>query len=67
MSDEYGPLCSVSPPILPFLDLKLSGVRTGRSTRPTSVVAYTDDMTIFVTSADEFAIITEAIDLHERT
>jgi len=47
--------------------LKLPGIRIGPSTRPTSVVAYADDVTIFVTSAADFAIIEEAIRLYERT
>ena len=33
---------------------------------PTTVVAYANDITIFVTSAADFAIIEEAIRLHER-
>ena len=51
---------------LRLLDLKLPGVRIGRRTRPTSVVAYADDVTIFVTYASDFAIIEEAIRLYER-
>ena len=53
-------------PFLRLLDLKLPGVRIGRRTRPTSFVAYADDVTIFVTSAADFAIIEEAIRLYER-
>ena len=43
-----------------LLTLNLPGIRIGRRTRPTSVVAYADDMIIFVTSAADFAIIEEA-------
>jgi len=53
-------------PFLRLLDLELPGIRIGRRTRPTSVVAYTDDVTIFVISAADFAITEEAIRLYER-
>jgi len=53
-------------PFLRLLDLKVPGIRIGRRTRPTSVVAYADDVTIFVTSAADFAIIEEATRLYER-
>jgi len=49
-----------------LLDIKLPGIRIGRRTRPTSVVVYTDDANIFVTSAADFAIIEEVFRLHER-
>jgi len=39
---------------------------SGRRTRTTSVVAYADDVTIFVISAADFAIIEEAIHLYKR-
>ena len=58
------PLCL--HPFLRLLDLKLPGIMIGRRTRPTSVVAYADDVTIFVTSVAEFAIIEEAIRIYER-
>jgi len=53
-------------PFLRLLGLKLPGIRIGRHTRPTSVVAYADDVKIFVTSAADVAIIGEAIRLYER-
>jgi len=53
-------------PFLRLLDLKLPGIRIGRRTRTTSVVAYADGVTIFVTSAADFTIIEEAIRLYER-
>jgi len=53
-------------PFLRLLDLNLRGIRIGRRTRPTSVVAYAYDVTIFATSAADFAIIQEAIRLYER-
>jgi len=53
-------------PFLHLLDLNLPGIRIGRRTRPTSVVAYADDVIIFVTSAADFAIIEDAIRLYER-
>ena len=54
-------------PFLHFLDLNLPGIRTGRRTGPTLVVAYADDVTIFMTSAADFAIIEESIRLYERS
>jgi len=53
-------------PFLCLLELKLPGIRIGRRTRPTSVVAYADDVTIFVTSVAGFAILEEAMRLYER-
>ena len=53
-------------PFLRLLDLKLPRIRIGRRTRPTSVVVYADDVTNFVTSAADFAIIEVAIRLYER-
>ena len=53
-------------PFLRLLDQKLPGIRIGRRTRPTWVVAYADDVTIFVTSAADFAIIEGATPLYER-
>ena len=53
-------------PFLRLLEIKLPGIRVGRRARPTSVVAFADDVNIFVTSAADFAIIEEAIRLYER-
>jgi hypothetical protein len=50
-------------PFLRLLGLKLPGIRIGHRSRPTSVVVYADDVTIFVTSATDFTIIEEAIHL----
>jgi len=51
---------------LRLLTLNLPGIRIGRRTRPTSVVAYADDVTIFVNSVVVLAIIEEAIRIYER-
>ena len=53
-------------PFLRHLDLKLPDIRIGRSTRPTSMMAYADDVIIFVTSAADVASIGETIRLYER-
>jgi len=53
-------------PFRRLLELKLPGIRIGCRSRPTSVVAYADDVIIFVTSAADFTIIEEAIHLFER-
>ena len=50
---------------LRLLDLKLPDIRIRRRT-PTFLVAYADDVKIFVTSVADFAIIEEAIRLYER-
>jgi len=49
-----------------LLDPKLPGIRKECRTRPISVVAYDDDVIIFVTSVADFAIVEEAIRLYER-
>jgi len=49
-------------PFLTFMDRNLPGIRIGRRTRPTSVVAYADDVAIFLTSVADFSAIEEALD-----
>ena len=49
-------------PFLRLLELKLPG----RRTRPTSVMAYADDVTTSVTSVADFAIMEKAIRIYER-
>jgi hypothetical protein len=41
-------------PLLRMLEQRLPGIKIGRRARPTSIVAYADDITIFVTSTDDF-------------
>ena len=48
-------------PFLTFFNRKMAGIKIWNRTRPNSVVAYADDVTIFVTAAADFAIIEEAI------
>ena len=48
-------------PLLRMLEHRLPGIKIGRRAHPTSVVAYADDVTIFVTSTDDFPIIEDAI------
>jgi hypothetical protein len=45
---------------------RLSGVRVGRGNHPVSVVAYADDVTIFIKSVTEFHVIEEAMCLFEK-
>ena len=52
-------------PLIRLLDLKLPGIRIWHRRHPTSVVAYADDVNIFVTSGADF-IIEEVIRLYER-
>jgi hypothetical protein len=53
-------------PLLKVLEQKLPELRMGNQARHTSVIAYDDDVTIFVTSIADFPIIEEAIRLFER-
>jgi hypothetical protein len=48
-------------PQLRMLEQNLPGIQTGRYARPVSVVAYADDVTIFLTSVSEFPIIEDSI------
>ena len=53
-------------PLLKVLEEKLLGLRMRNQERHTSVIAYADDVTIFVTSIADFPIKEEAIRLFER-
>jgi hypothetical protein len=49
-----------------MLENKLTGIQIGHRARRTAVVAYADDVTIFVTSPTDFKTIYEAIQIYER-
>ena len=66
MFHEYGPLRYVPQQLLRMLEQRLPGLRIGKQARPTSVIAYADDVTIFVTLVDDFPIIEKTISLFER-
>ena len=51
--------------LLKVLEQKLPGLRMGKKEVHTSVIAYADDVTIFVTSIADFPIREEAIRLFE--
>jgi hypothetical protein len=51
-------------PLLAYLNENLSGVLIGRSGSHTVFVAYAEGVTIFVTKAEEFRRILDAIELH---
>jgi hypothetical protein len=53
-------------PFLIFLNRKMAGMKIGYKMSPTAVVAYEDDVTIFVTHEAELAIVEEAINLFEK-
>jgi hypothetical protein len=53
-------------PFLNLLEQRLSGVRIGHGNRPVSVVAYEDDVTIFITSISELHAVEDAIRLFEK-
>ena len=53
-------------PLLRMLENKLPGIQIGHRERRTCVVAYADDVKIFVTSPTDFKTIYEAIQIYER-
>ena len=53
-------------PFLSMLEQSLPGVRIGRGNRPLSVVAYADDVTVFLTSVEDFRAVEDAIRLFEK-
>ena len=53
-------------PFLNLLEQRLTGISIGRRHRPISVVAYADDVTIFVTSQTDLSVIEDAIRLFEK-
>jgi hypothetical protein len=53
-------------PFLAMLKQCLPGVCIGRSSDPVSVVAYADDVTVFLTSVADFSKVQEAIQQFER-
>jgi len=53
-------------PLLRILDQKLPGIRIGKRARKTVVVAYTDDITIFVTTPTDVPVINDAIQCYEK-
>ena len=52
-------------PLLRTLENRLTGIRIGRRGPKTTVVAYVDDVTLFVTSPDDVPIIQEALLFYE--
>jgi hypothetical protein len=53
-------------PFLNFLNRKMARIKIGNRMRPTAVVAYADDVTIFVTAIADFTIVEEAIKLFKQ-
>ena len=53
-------------PLLKILERTLTGIQIGRRAHPIKVVAYADDVTIFVSSVTEFAAVEEALRLYEQ-
>ena len=53
-------------PLLHYLDTYPDGIRFGRTGNPVAVVAYADDVTIFVTQRDDFRIIRDALQFYEK-
>jgi len=53
-------------PLLRILNQKLPGIRIGNRARKTVVVAYADDITIFVTTPTDVPVISDAIQCYEK-
>jgi len=50
-------------PLLKILEHKLTGIQIGKRTHPVKVVAYADDVTIFISSITELAAVDDALRL----
>jgi len=53
-------------PLLHMLENKLPDIQMGHRARRTAVVAYADDLMIFVTSPTDFKTVYETIQIYER-
>ena len=53
-------------PLLRILEQKLPGIHIGKRANKTVVVAYADDVTIFVTSPTDLPVIHDAIQCYEK-
>ena len=53
-------------PLLHYLDTHIEGIQCGRTANRVAVVAYADDVTIFVTQRDDFIIIQDALQRYEQ-
>lgn len=63
---EYASLRALPAPFLHFPQPEDARIKNGNRTRPTAVVAYAVDVTIFVTAVADFVFIVEAIKLFEQ-
>ena len=52
--------------LLKIIERTLTGIQKGRRARPIKVVAYADDVPIFVSSVTDFAAMEEALRLYEQ-
>ena len=52
-------------PLIEVLDQTLTGIRIGRGTR-TAVVAYADDITVFVTDPNDIPALVETLQMYEK-
>ena len=66
LSIKYDIIALCLHPFLRTLEEKLPGIRLSRNTRNPSVVAYADDVTVFVTQPGDFAIIQDAVECYEK-
>jgi hypothetical protein len=57
----------VSSPLIRTLEGSLPNIKIGRHTQHVPVIAYADDVTVFVTNPGDFHAIEQAIHLYERS
>jgi endonuclease/exonuclease/phosphatase family metal-dependent hydrolase len=53
-------------PLLHMLDTKLSGIQTDPTKQRTAIIAYADDVTLFITSQDELEAIQDALKCYQK-
>jgi hypothetical protein len=66
MPAQYGLIYPVSAALPHHVKKRLSGVRIGPDSEPVSIVAYADDVTIFLTPTDDLSTVQEAIHQFEK-
>ena len=66
LTTEYTILARIMARGLRTLEENLPGIKLGRSTRSTPVVAYADVVTVFVTQPGDYAIIREAVRCYKQ-
>ena len=66
MSLKYGIVCAVTAPLMRTLEQHIPGIKIDRRRRSIPVVAYADDITVFVTRPKDFTITLQAVRCYEQ-